>query len=160
MTHLNIFDPGSVGLLSWQRWQNIKEFVIEAWHSPMSCPAGRALVLRVAYPVTAATALATAQLFNMYSAAKARVAFIDAHNLSLSPPDPTPELVAGMVGAGVTLVLVGAMLEVATGKRIAELPGLAAARCRALVKSGRARFAAASAMAAAAKLSAAAPANR
>jgi hypothetical protein len=69
---------------------------------------------------------------------KDRVAYIHEHNLSLSPPNPIPPLVCGILAAGVSLLFVGATFEVATGKRITELPRLATAQFRELMKCTRA----------------------
>jgi hypothetical protein len=114
---------------------DVKQSVTEAGNAPVSSPAARALVLRVAWPAAAVTALATGALFRMYETVKAQAAFIDAHNLPFSPPDPAPVLAGGILGAGVTLLIAGAAVEVATGMGIVDLPHLAAARLAAFVKS-------------------------
>jgi hypothetical protein len=123
-----------------KKWSDLKRFLVEAGNSPISSPVGRAFVLRVGCPATVVTALATDKLFNVYNAAKARGEFIDAHNLPLSPPDPIPALVCGILGAVVTLSLVGAMWEVATGKTIIALPRLAIGRFTRFAKSAPARL--------------------
>lgn len=107
----------------------------QAGNAPVSSPAGRAYVLRVAYPATVVAALATGELFRIYDAIKAQAASIDALSLPLSPPDPTPALAYGISAACVTLLLAAATWEVASGKSIAELPRLAVGRLANLVKS-------------------------
>jgi hypothetical protein len=123
-----------------QKCLDVKRSATEAGNSPVSAPAGRALVLRVAYPATVVAALATAELFNMYNAMKERLAYINEHNLYLSPPDPIPLLVCAILVASVTLLLIGGTLEVATGKRITELPRSAASQFKELIKCTRARL--------------------
>lgn len=117
----------------------------EAGDAPVSSSAARVLVLRLAWPAVAVTALTTGALFHIYETAKAQATFIDAHNLPFPPPDPAPMLAGSILGAGVTLLIAGATVEVATGTRIVDPPRLTAARLAAFVRSARARRAVAAA---------------
>jgi hypothetical protein len=123
-----------------KQWRSIERYLTEVSNSSVSSPIGRAFILRIIPPVVCVITLATCEIFRIYDAARAQAELIKADNLPLSPSNAAPALIGGILGIVVIVLFVGLAWEVATARRITEVPRLAVRQFSQFITSAHGRL--------------------